>query len=317
MTEIRDPLLWPFSSDSIWNMPIGSDAIYEPANFKPLSAGVGVDVDYFFVSEQSDPEVDIYAPASWCPRAGGDRQDGRLYLGDDVLIPDCDPPHTPNNCAAILQPDGRTLVQLGAMTRLEPGGPVWGYRYPDVDICGPGIEGAHGGSGLSSIGGTLRKDELTGADPIRHVLKMNVFARLYLYKEPPGFRWPAVKADGYAFDENSQIRYGGENPKLQMGALVAIPPEVKEADLNLFSDRAKKLFNALQDYGAYIVDDTAWGSYAFEVEAGAERDLPSATELNQLIQLLQIVDNNGPDSIGGGGKPRVPYAPPLGTPCGE
>ena len=29
MSGERDPWLWPFSRDSIWNMPIGSDAKYE------------------------------------------------------------------------------------------------------------------------------------------------------------------------------------------------------------------------------------------------------------------------------------------------
>src|SRR5216117_1819241 len=28
----RDPLLWPFSRDSIWNLPIGASAVYVPAN---------------------------------------------------------------------------------------------------------------------------------------------------------------------------------------------------------------------------------------------------------------------------------------------
>ena len=33
----RDPLLQPFTSTSIWNMPIGSDAVYEPANLIPAA----------------------------------------------------------------------------------------------------------------------------------------------------------------------------------------------------------------------------------------------------------------------------------------
>src|SRR6059036_19093 len=30
----RDPLLWPFSRDSIWNLPIGASAVYAPANIQ-------------------------------------------------------------------------------------------------------------------------------------------------------------------------------------------------------------------------------------------------------------------------------------------
>ena len=102
-----------------------------------------------------------------------------------------------------------------------------------------------------------------------------------------------------------------------MGTLLAIPPDVSVEDLGLVSESAKKIFHTLQDYGAYIVDDTAWGSYAFAVEAGTERDLPSAVELNKLMQELWIVDNNGPESVGGGGTPRIPLAPHLSAPCDE
>lgn len=31
----RDPLAWPFVQSSIWNMPIGSEAVYVPANIPP------------------------------------------------------------------------------------------------------------------------------------------------------------------------------------------------------------------------------------------------------------------------------------------
>ena len=38
----RDPWLWPFASNSIWNMPIGSEARYVPAGLK---AQGGFDLD--------------------------------------------------------------------------------------------------------------------------------------------------------------------------------------------------------------------------------------------------------------------------------
>ena len=33
----RDPFQWPFTSTSIWNMPIGSNSVYQPAGFKKLT----------------------------------------------------------------------------------------------------------------------------------------------------------------------------------------------------------------------------------------------------------------------------------------
>jgi hypothetical protein len=34
-------------------------------------------------------------------------------------------------------------------------------------------------------------------------------------------------------------------------------------------------------------------------------------DINTLFSKLQVVDNNSPNSIGGGGKPRQPLAPPI------
>ena len=33
---LRDPMKWPFAGTSIWNMPIGANAVYAPANLPPL-----------------------------------------------------------------------------------------------------------------------------------------------------------------------------------------------------------------------------------------------------------------------------------------
>jgi hypothetical protein len=198
------------------------------------------------------------------------------------------------------------------------------------------VEGGHGGSGMSSIGGSIRVGELTGDTPIRHALKVNVWAQLYLHYNradaTQGYRWPALQADGYAAntdctrwnDPNRYACYGGTNPKLEMGTLLAIPPTATEQSLGLTTPAARKLFRALQDYGAYIVDDTAWNAYAFGIQQEAidefqrvygysfdGSDGPFHNDLNKLFGALAIVDNNGPTSVGGGGVPRAPLAPPF------
>jgi len=56
------------------------------------------------------------------------------------------------------------------------------YVFDDQDIYGSGMVGAHGGSGLSAIGGALRCGELTPTSgAIRHALKMNLFGRKNIY----------------------------------------------------------------------------------------------------------------------------------------
>lgn len=323
----RDKWTWPFASTSPWNMPIGSDAIYVPANLEKAYY-TGSDEEYFFQIKDGDPLRPVYGPGAW----GEGRCTGTqtMYISlpvpDDLIVPDATtvPYSTPNNASAFLMPDGKTLVQLEPLARCQQGGPIYGWRYfPDVDIYGDGIGGAHFGSGLSSIGGSIRKGELTSNEPIRHALKVLVWEQKYLYysKDIPGYRWPADRADNRAAEH-----YHGTNPKLVQGSLLAIPPNVTEASLNLQTPVAKKLFHALQDYGSYIVDSTGMDSYTIAVEKGVLEEFYNAfgydfqgtsgtfhEDIEKLFQALYIVDNNGPQSIGGGGTPRAPLAPPIGN----
>jgi hypothetical protein len=318
---------WPFSCQSIWNMPIGSDAEYVPAGIGP-SPWVTAEINYYIVTDESDPRVPWYVPINWGPgrcELGGDFL-GEIHVPKDLIIADANSKQTPNNAAAFLAPDGRTLIQLNPLTRCEVGGPVFGYPTPQPeDIYGMGITGGQGGSGLSSIGGTIRPGELLpDAPPIPHVLKLLVYAHEYLYKQPPGYRWPAVRADAYAFNPDKATRYGGSNPNLVMGSLLAIPPNVTAKSLGLKTLPGKKLFQALQDYGGYIVDDTAIATHTIAIENGVQDEFRETygyifggnsgefyEDVNQLFQALAIVQNNSPDNIGGGGIPRRPLAPPL------
>ncbi|ARV62770.1 hypothetical protein BZZ01_00040 [Nostocales cyanobacterium HT-58-2] len=322
----RDKFLWPFASTSPWNMPIGSDARYIPANIGKAGYA-GADKEYFFKLKDSDPWRPVYSPGAWgegrC--TGTKSMDLWLPIPDDLIVPDAtsQPYHTPNNASAFLMPDGKTLVQLEPLARCEKAGSIYGWRFPNVDIYGDGIGGAHFGSGLSSIGGSIRKGELTSNQPIRHALKVVIWGEKYLYysQSNPGYRWPADRADA-----NAANQYHGKNERLVQGALLAIPPNMTEENLNLQTPAAKKLFHALQDYGAYVVDDAGWDAHYFAVEKGVAGEFRDTfgydfegssgsfyEDFMKLFQALYIVDNNGPNSIGGGGTPRVALAPPIGN----
>lgn len=323
----RDKFLWPFSSTSIWNMPIGSGARYIPANIQAART-LGVDQEYFYRVNPTDPLRPVYTPGSWTNRCSGTQSmNTSLFVPDNLIVPDAttNPYNTPNNASAFLLPDGRTLVQLEPLARCQPGGPIYGWRYfPNVDIYGQGIGGAHFGSGLSSIGGSIRKGELIGNKPIRHALKILLWGKNYLYysNSVRGYRWPADRADSQA-----ATTYHGTNPSLVQGTLLAIPPTVTVTSLNLQTPGAKKLFYALQNYGAYVVDDAGWDAHYLAAEKGVANEF-SATygyrlsgqqgqfyeEFMRLAQALKIVDNNAPDSVGGGGNQRrAPLAPPIGN----
>ena len=322
----RDKFLQPFLSTSIWNMPIGSDAHYVKANIGK-SKRAEADEEYFFQLKDTYPYRAVYAPGAW----GEGRCTGKKYMDiavpipDDLIVPDATkkPHFTPNNASAFLMPDGRTLVQLSPLARCQKKGSVYGWRYQNVDIYGEGIGGAHFGSGLSSIGGSIRKNELTNNKPIRHALKVVIWAKKYLFYDDKirGYRWPATQADNYAAK-----RYGGSNDALVQGSLLAIPPKITKKSLKLQTPAGKKLFDALQNYGAYVVEDSSWDAHYFAVEKGVPEEFRHKygykfrarsgkfyDDFMKLFEALYIVDNNSPNSIGGGGVPRVELAPPIGN----
>ncbi|MDJ0600703.1 MAG: hypothetical protein QNJ37_17890 [Crocosphaera sp.] len=322
----------PFAQESIWNLPISLDAKYEPANLEKVY-NISPEVNFYIVTQKTDPIVNWYSIKNWgvgrCEKGGEFL--GKIPVPQDLIVPDATEKTTPNNAAAFLQPDGRTLISTNPLARCERGGPVFGHRTPrKEDIYGLGITGGQGGSGLSSIGGTIRLGELLpDAPPIPHVLKLLVHGYKYLYDRPPGYRWPAIRADARAFDPDANNRYGGDNPNLVMGALLAIPPNVTIESLELETVPAKKLFYALQDFGGYIVDNSGWNSYSIGVEKGVTEEFKQAygfsfsgnrkknsafyKDINKLFKALSIVTNNRPRKLLNPDNFRQPLAPPIGN----
>jgi hypothetical protein len=326
----RDPWLWPFAADSIWNMPIGSNAVYKPAGLQPAKH-VGVDTQILLRTTAADPEREVLKSPSFKSRVGTEPLGFRLRVPDDWTIPDAGSANpyglTPNACYAILLPDGKSVLQGTCICRPQPGGPVYlpgwtarpGNRQP-ISLTGDGLgKIGQGASGLSTLGGTLRKGELVGEDPIRHVIKLNPYAARFCFysQEIPGWRWPGHKADSYAAEE-----YKGTNRAVVMGSLLALKPDATPESLGIKTAPGRKLFHVLQDYGTYFAEDAHWDTWDLVVERDAEKEFEQAhgfsmksetwrDEVNRLVIALQVIDNNGPQSIGGGGRPRQPLAPPF------
>ncbi len=333
----RDPLLWPFAVNSIWNTPIGSNAVYVPAGIEPANAyGMTVDEDLIVLKPQA-PLLDIYTNyAGWDADLDRCVEEGPLLFTapvpiDFIVSPDNWDGLTPNSGLAVLMPDGETIRQTQPFSRCSAETATSRWTPPNVNLYGDGIRGAHGGSGLSAIGGALRLGELDEPDDtIRHVLKVNLYAaeNLFYDSQYEGFRWPAIRADSYAPDVYGSLRTEEVVPECRMGALLAIPAQVDLSSLALETTPAQILALALQQYGAYVVDDTAWDVYAFitewspdgrfmdEFEAawGFPFKEPSqntswSRDMRTLFSALHVVDNNRPDNIGGGGTPLTPLAP--------
>jgi hypothetical protein len=340
-SPLRNPLVQPFASTSIWNMPIGSGATYVDAN---IAAATGTtlegDEDVIVLTPTAAP-TDIYRnTADWNPNVSRCPYDAGALLFSapmpaSFVVGDTPTSDTPNSGLAVLLPDLATVKQTQPFARCTAGTPATSdYLFPDVSLYGDGIPGAHGGSGLSAIGGTLRVGELRpGGPPPHHALKLELWAAKNYYNDgnqADCFHWPATDCDGYFNDSTSPLKYGGTNPALGPGALLALPVSVSIVSLGLTTEPAKNLAWTLQNYGAYLVDDTAWSATAICIEHGPAGSFAAqfqsdygfaldpggssgafAKDIATLVAALAVVDDNGPNAIGGGGTPLQPLALPL------
>lgn len=339
MPASRDALRWPFAATSIWNMPIGQHAVYTIANlpdhpgndeWAPMPQ---IDAERIIL-KPSAPLTPLYrSDAGW---SGADRcLPGRRLLTRVPIPSGYVVPNTMTNSAAVfLSADGRTLIQAQPLARCTAKDAATALLiFPTVDLYGEGRSGAHGGSRLSALGGTVRLGELRPGTVIRHALKINLYGRQAFApcaRPVECFRWPAQSADN-----NAVMTYGADNPNdhavLRMGSLLAIPASRELSALGLETVPAKLLAWTLQNYGAYVVDDTGGPAFAIAAEDGPDGALsaqfkadwgfefeqrvrdqsPWVRDMQRLIRALHLVANNAPRSVGGGGIPLQPMAPSL------
>jgi len=341
----RNPVAWPFTVGSIWNLPLGRDARRVPAGLTLSRGGVSIDED-ILVLDPTAPPVDVVEHnAGWDPKLVRCKQLTGNILYRGVPIPTgfvTDPGFlgaTPNHSAAILLADGDTVIQTQPLHRCQAGGPaVSQYRWAQVSLrTGDGIAGAHGGSQMSSIGGTIRVGELVPGGVLDHTLKINLDCAAVCAYDPadadgkPGFRWPALSADA-----DASARYRGKVTAVQMGALLALPATFDTAGLR--TEPARMVARALQRFGAYVVDDTGFASFAlttewgpngrvadefervwgFPIDGGTEPDCTDdgpecawARDIAAVVAALEVVDDNGPSSVGGAGTRVFRCAPPF------
>jgi hypothetical protein len=363
-TNTRDPLKWPFAASSNWNMPIGSGATYVASGLHFTTTPNST--EYWYDMPQSDherivltataPATNVYiSTVGW---SGGNRcaATGGVFFAAPIPAGYLVPNSTYNNGAAILLADGMSIVQTQPFTKCA------GYSYATTMQVpwslslweynletGDGRLGAHGGSELSTLGGTIRLGELRPGTQMRHALKVNVDSVTSLGLCSGNFNacfmWPAATADGYA--ANSGSGYGSAtnntNSAMKMGALLAIPANVNISTLGLQSVPGKMLAWTLQNYGAYIVDSRGSPGFDFSIEDGAAgskadefqadygfpfdgrlgymtltgstgQPTPQAEwvrDIRLIIDYLRVVSNNSATSIGGGGTPLQPLAPPF------
>ncbi|MEM7340550.1 MAG: hypothetical protein AAF467_17970 [Actinomycetota bacterium] len=342
----RDPIEYPFAWNSPWNLPLGSGARYLPADIEPPGWGPGIDEDVLFLDPDAPLRRINRTTVGWerTPTRCGGLVAGVFQFGGDALpvTPGftTEPTYTnntPNHAGAFLEPDGRTIRQSQPVHVCSDGRVVTKVDYPDDDIIsGDGIRGAHGGSGMSSLGGTLRLHDLEKGE-INHALKLTIQAARYLSQNEGGYRWPAWKADSYVnAPPTASCYYGGTNPAVRMGALLALPPDFDTDALD--TELGQMLGDALQTYGGYVVDDVCWDKFLIATEWGPQgrvtdeverrwgiemqsREKATCTsstpncryarDIGAIVDALHVIDNNTPSTPGGPGTRIAPCAPPF------
>jgi hypothetical protein len=339
----RNVYAWPFAWNSIWNLPISTRASYHSVHLavdgrQIWNRGVLVDPENISV----DPRLPVRTVL-----AGGKPVQAHV---DTSLAGNRDVVGNWNNCSAFLSASGTSIYQGQPLDYRVGRPPSYRYHWPSVSLKGPGTGGCHGGSGLSGLGGTIRKGEMAAASPLRHALKIELDCIIYCSRKGnggKGYTWPAVAADGGFKDPrnvNYYDRFGTADRSVLQGSLLALRPGFKVSSLR--SAHARKVAQALLDYGGYVVDNTAVsgsnpratkGVNAFAVQRGAEVEFPDRgcpgvsarttrqdgctfyRDLQTTFANLAVVANNTAATPGGGaiGTPRrAAYAPAFGDGSG-
>jgi hypothetical protein len=326
-TPARDADSWPFTYASVWNIPIASTATYAAAGITSNGTSETSATSDYDSTNPSFPVVTLENAQTTADGVTPPKYGPVSVYGDPAMAAGGEW----NTCSAWLGTDGKTVYQ-GQTTEVTAGGnPYFGgtaaNTWGTVQIEGADVTGCHGGSGLSGLGGTLTLADLNQPGPITHALKVALDGIFNYYGATGGFRWPAVNADGgYNVPGNGNY-YGGTNANVEEGSLLALPPSISPSSFS--NPTVQKIATAMQDYGAYIVDTTATGTYDNSsvitnynaawplMQAVCGSSCTQSTQvfpgqLNTLLTDLEVVTNNTSSTPGGGaiGASRcAPYAP--------
>lgn len=330
----------PFAASSLWYARVGIGAVYVPAGFRndvqftredvcPVVLSTLSPLRRLWTYSSHDAWAYTNPPDSRCDEENDTGID--LPIPDSFVVPD-QYPDTPNLPGAVLMPDGETIKQFQPLTRCTTAGNVTTFDTAPPDdniVTGDGRLGAHGGSGMSSLGGVIRRADgwftKGPTEDLGHALKLEMWAEeFYDPASGPGggvgYRWPAVQADAGA-----GASYGSTGTPVsgvQPGALLAIPPANLAALIaTLETTVGKILANTLTNFGGRIVDSTSFDAYAVATELSPDGSIAAdflaatgeninvddstttawARDFMRIIAALNLVSNDSEANVGGGG----------------
>ena len=300
----------PFASDSIFNMPLGSGAQWE-RNAQLAGAGVYVNTvgnynENIYTSSASDPVVTVTNDAS----AGG--TPGTFQV------------HIPNGAIPAGGNDKTfTVNDTSSGKWFSFGGFNW--TGADTATVSQGSAEPFNGSGLTQDHsnwdqgvGTLTQNDLK-AGTIDHMLRMELpFGMLKSWSSTSTtdlapYAYPQTQEDGFALNGNGNPAYSGTIP---YGVTIGIPAGTKEPADVAANPGAHMLWTALQTHGAMVRDSGGTdNNVIFQTDQLVDPNDPMIQAMNQygsqIMAATQILVNQGPDSVNGGGTPVVPLIAPV------
>jgi hypothetical protein len=287
----RNAGLHPFASSSIWNSAIGSGAKFQAktdwrtASF--LSGKPVINRDPWSITvvraKSTDPLVTLEAVRNGTKHKIRIPANTKPTGGSDMHV-------------TIISPDGKTAYDTFKMAKINS--TLWRAQVVNpTDLKGSGINYGTRAAGVPAFAGLIRAHELA-AKKIPHALAIAIPNELL----KSGHIWPAKRED-----TNAASAYKGGVP---MGTLLAIPGSVDVSSMGL-SPEGLALAKALQNYGAYVVDRSGMVSLYCEQACNEDATHKMAADWRELYPLMRAITNSGPNSIGGGGSPRVGDPAPL------
>jgi hypothetical protein len=303
----------PFSSDSVWNIGIGSKAKWgldrdgDVQQLRSLKGVVnagswgqpiyfGTPNDPLVTVRNTDtiyhvPPQRIHIPVNAVP-AGPPGGDGHMAFYDSSQ------PTKLWSYFGVSFNNGRDVT--GGLTAALGG--VW-------DTTGDGVANLlNPGSDYNFAVGTITAFDLTqGA--INHAVRVAIGPDAL---KSPGLNW----TDNIPWPNTHEDYHG---PKIYKGKIIAgstfgIPIDVDLLKLNL-SQGGLMLAKALQNYGAIWRDAGGEKSFIFYSIPEAENNpliQEMRMDLHKIMPHLNILRNQGPASVNGGGRSVVPRLPPVG-----
>lgn len=261
----------PFKPTSIWKAPLSQTGVsyVNPAphagqtTLTPAVSQAFRHSPVGCLMDPTQPKADIYMQGATGGAQTACANDGNAAVATVPMDPSfiVPAPSGDNLGLAAINTDKHTYIQAAQLARcggtytdsLGAFATVGKLRNNGDDLLGDGLVGDTGASHMSIMGGLIRIGELVPGGKIAHAVQIILQAKDCYNNATRSntYRWPATTSDGYynVAQKAGGLVYGGINPKLTMGVMLALPPSFNIASLQ--SAPGKILAAALQTYGGY------------------------------------------------------------------